>query len=190
MGLISRVSSRTYREKSLFSSMRSRLLNFAFRRSSEQAEQKSAKGLFKKAYENPLPLNVRGELYRHADRYGLKTYSLKELSETGPDFLRGIAWTAISIFLVWTFFMMFLATTRFIQIQQINSFTFFKTIWTCLVILKVLWEVKPLKRRKCCMVDTCFMEADSHKIQCSMLANRMEVYKRKILSTQFFVVLI
>ena len=84
--------------------MRSRLLNFAFRRSSEQAEQKSAKGLFKKAYENPLPLNVRGELYRHADRYGLKTYSLKELSETGPDFLRGIAWTAISIFLVWDVF--------------------------------------------------------------------------------------
>ena len=84
--------------------MRSRLLNFALRRSSEQAEQKSAKNMFKKAYESPLPVNVRGELYRHADRYGLKTYSLKELSETGPDFLRGIAWTAISIFLVWDVF--------------------------------------------------------------------------------------
>merc|ERR1712170_160802 len=135
MGLISRVSSLTYREKSLFSSMRSRLLNFAFRRSSEQAEQKSAKGLFKKAYENPLPLNVRGELYRHADRYGLKTYSLKELSETGPDFLRGIAWTAISIFLVWDVFHDVSCHNALYYIQQINSFTFFKTIWTCLVIL-------------------------------------------------------
>merc|ERR1712048_771256 len=126
MGLISRVSSRTYRESQI-PTMKFRLLRFAFRRSTESAE-KSGEGFLgkmKKSYENPLPLNVRGELYRHADRYGLKTYSLKELSETGPDFLRGIAWTAISIFLVWDVFHDVSCHNALIQIQQINSFTFF-----------------------------------------------------------------
>merc|ERR1712141_829162 len=131
MGLISRVSSRTYRDsqkppKNPSLKMKSRLLRFAFRRSTENAENNTSKSFFgkmKKSYENPLPINVKGSLYRHADRYGLKTYSLKELSETGPDFLRGIAWTSM-------------------------------------VILRVLWEVKLLKRRKCCMEDICFMEAD------------------------------
>lgn len=81
-------------------------MNFAFRRSSEESGSK-ANGLFsffKKKYESPIPVNVRGDLYRHADRYGVRTYSLKELSETGPDFLRGIAWTAIACFLFWDVF--------------------------------------------------------------------------------------
>ena len=55
-------------------------------------------------HESPLPINVKGDLYRHADRYGVKTYSLKELSETGPDFLRGIIWTLVAGFLVWDVF--------------------------------------------------------------------------------------
>merc|ERR1712119_90378 len=109
MGLISRVSSRTYRDSQttpLPLKMKSRLLRFAFRRSTENAENnsKSFFGKMKKSYESPLPVNVRGSLYRHADRYGLKTYSLKELSETGPDFIRGIAWTAIACFLIWDVF--------------------------------------------------------------------------------------
>jgi len=85
--------------------MKSQLLRFALRRSTENAQK--SEGLaakMKKSYESPLPINVKGDSFRHADRYGLKTYSLKELSETGPDYLRGLVWTLLAGFLVWDVF--------------------------------------------------------------------------------------
>merc|ERR1712159_215644 len=185
MGLISRVSSRTYREKSTFT-MKSRLLNFVFRRSSEAAEKKST-GFFKKAYESPLPINVRGDLYRHADRYGLRTYSLKELSETGPDFLRGIAWTAIAVFLVWDVFHDVSCHNALYSDPKNKQFHFFQDDMDLFGNTEGALEVKLLKRRKCCMEDICFMVADFHKIPCSTLANHMEVYKRKIRNSIFMI---
>merc|ERR1712226_192587 len=77
MGLISRVSSRTYREKV----MNARLLNVGRRFQSMMDKAK-------KAFDEPIKggANFRGGYKSHADRYGVRTYSLRELTETKSDY--------------------------------------------------------------------------------------------------------
>jgi len=40
----------------------------------------------------------------HAERYGVKRYTLKELAVTGPDYIRGVVYTAVGMYLFWDVF--------------------------------------------------------------------------------------
>merc|ERR1712226_570326 len=95
MGLISRVSSRTYREKV----MNARLLNVGRRFQSMMDKAK-------KAFDEPIKggANFRGGYKSHADRYGVRTYSLRELTETKSDYFRGLIWSSLAVFIIWDVF--------------------------------------------------------------------------------------